>query len=383
MISLAIKMLTGDRLKYPALIAGVAFASLLITQQASIFTGYARSTGAWIRDTAQADLWVMDPQVNFSEDFKPMSDTALNRVRGVHGVAWAVPMFKSYVRARLPDGTRVQVRIIGLDDATLTGAPPEMVQGDLGQLRRDRAVLMNVKDAGEHLALKHAGGGRALRVGDHISLNENDAVVTGTYRATREFFWDPVLYTTYSRALAWAPKERRVLTYVLVRVAAGHDPAEVAARIFATTGQAALTREQFERRTMWDLLLKTGILVNFGITIALGFVIGLLVAGLTFYTFVLDNLKQFGALKAMGTSNGTVLRMMLAQVLVVAGIGFGIGIGGAAVTGILFTRGGLSFEMPWQVLVFGAAAVLICCMAAGMLGMVRVIRLEPAVVFKG
>src|SRR5688572_442447 len=228
MTAVAIKMLTGDRLKYPALVAGVAFAALLITQQASIFTGYARSTGAWIRDTAQADLWVMDPQVNFSEDFKPMTDTALQRVRGVHGVAWAVPMFKSYIQARLPDGTRVQVRMIGLDDATLTGAPPEMVQGDLSELRRDRAVLVSADDTGRHLALKFTGGGRALRVGERMSLNENDAVVTGTYRATREFFWDPVVYTTYSRALAWAPKERRVLTYVLVKVAAGHDAAEVA-----------------------------------------------------------------------------------------------------------------------------------------------------------
>jgi putative ABC transport system permease protein len=85
----------------------------------------------------------------------------------------------------------------------------------------------------------------------------------------------------------------------------------------------------------------------------------------------------------MGTSNSTVLRMMLAQVLVVAGIGYGLGLGGAAATGLFFDGIGLAFEMPWQVPVFGAVAVLACCMAAGMLGMVRVLRLEPGIVFKG
>ena len=52
-----------------------------------------------------ADLWVMDPQVQMSEGPKPLSDTALQRVRSVSGVAWAVPMYKGWLKCRLPDGT--------------------------------------------------------------------------------------------------------------------------------------------------------------------------------------------------------------------------------------------------------------------------------------
>lgn len=378
----ALRMLVGDRLKYIALVAGVAFAALLITQQSSIFNGFAQQTGAWIRDTAVADLWVMDEQVQFSEDFKRMPDTALGRVRGIEGVAWAVPMYKSYVACRLPDGTLVQVRVIGLDDTTLAGGPPEMVEGELGDLRRDRAVLMNIDQAGGDLRLGR-GKGRPLRVGDHISLNDNNAVVVGSYRATREFFWDPVLYTTYSRALSWAPRERKSLTYILVKVAQGHAHADVARRIEQVTGLAAHTNVEFERKTMWELITRTGILVNFGVTIALGFVIGVLVAGQTFYTFVLDNVRHFAALKAMGTSDGTILRMLCIQVVTVAGIGYGLGLGAACVTGALFARGGLAFQMSWEIPVCGALAVLACCLAAGFLGMLRVLRIEPAVVFKG
>jgi putative ABC transport system permease protein len=380
----ALKMLIGDKLKYIALVAGVAFAALLITQQASIFTGYTLRTGSWIRETSasQADLWVMDPQVQFSEGPKPLSDTALQRVRSVAGVASAVPLYKGWLKCRLPDGTLTTVRLIGLDDATLAGGPPQMVEGSMSDLRRDRAVIVNIASLATDFALDR-GKGRALRVGDRMDINDNESVVVGTYRAAPEFFWEPVVYTTYTRALAYAPPERRLLCYVLAKLAPGADRAEVARRIEHSTGLRAYTGTEFEWLTADYILKKTGILVNFGMTIGLGFVIGLLVAGQTFYTFVLDNLRHFAALKAMGAANATVLRMLCLQVVTVGGIGYGIGVGGASLTGMLFGKVGLAFQMHWLIPVVGGLAVVACCLAAGMLGMIRVLRLEPSVVFKG
>ena len=380
----ALQMLVGDRLKYVALIAGVTFAALLITQQASIFTGYTMRTFAWVDDTSGADLWVMDPQVEFSDDIKPMLDTSLQRVRGVAGVAWAVPMFKGYLNCRLPDGTALQSRVIGLDDATLFGGPPEVVSGALGDLRRDKAILVNAADLepGGPLSMRRRGGAM-VAVGDRLDLNDHEAVVVGTYRKTPEFFWEPVIYTTYSRALTMAPAVRKQLQFVLVKAQPGADLDALAAEITRATGLAARTNADFGSMTARYVLDKTGILINFGITIALGFVIGLLAAGQTFYTFVLDNLRHFGALKAMGASDWVVVKMLLVQVVVVATVGYGLGVGGAAVTGIFFAKGGLAFQMPWQIPALGAVSVLGVCLVAGLLSIVRVLRLEPAIVFKG
>ena len=381
---IALKMLIGDRLKYIALVAGIAFAALLITQQASIFTGYTLRTGTWIRETTAggADLLVMDPQVQMSEGPRALSDTALQRVRSVQGVAWAVPMYKGWLECRLPDGTLLTVRLIGIDDATLAGGPPEMVEGQLSDLRRDRAVIVSSAALATDFALDR-GKGRPLRVGDRVDINDHQSIVVGTYKAGPEFFWEPVVYTTYTRALTYAPRHRRLLSYVLVKLAPGADSAEVAKRIERTTGLKAHTGAEFERVTADYILKKTGILINFGMTIGLGFLIGLLVAGQTFYTFVLDNLRHFAALKAMGAANATVLRMLCLQVITVGLIGYGIGLGGASLTGIAFERGGLAFQMHWLIPTFGAVAVLGCCLIAGFLGMIRVLRLEPSVVFKG
>jgi putative ABC transport system permease protein len=343
--------------------------------------GYSLQTGAWIRDTSQADLWVTDPQVEFSDDIKPMSDTTLQRVRGIEGVGWAVPMYKGWLKARLPDGTRKQIRIIGLDDATLMGGPPGMVVGDLADLRKDRAVIANFQDLDDKL--KGLRKNQNLKVGDHLSINEHDAVVVGTYSATKEFFWEPVLYTTYSRAVGWAPRESKLMNYILVKAGEEQDVSALADRIRQTTGLLARTNAEFELDTMKWLLVNTGILINFGITIALGFLIGMLIAGQTFYTFVLDNLRHFAALMAMGTGRLTILRMMCLQVLLVATVGYGIGVGVAALTGTLLgDTGGFAFQMTPAIPVIGAIGVTICSMLAGLLGIVRVLRLEPAVVFK-
>ena len=381
MTFIALKMLIGDRLKYISLVAGLAFAALLVTQQASIFTGYARQTNAWIRDTKVADLWIMDEQVEFTEDLKPMSENKLTRVRGVDGVEWAVPLYKNFFNCIMPDGTRRNVRIIGLDDASLAGGPPFVTSGDLSMLRQDKAIFMD-EQATAALKLKRFNPPRQLRVGDRISLNDNEAVVVGTFKSSKEFFWEPVFYTTYSRAKSFNTDRRNNVQYMLVKVRGGVPIEDVARRIRDTTGLKALTGPEFEQLTMDWIIRETGILVNFGMTIALGFLIGVLVSGQTLYTFVLDNLRYFAAIKAMGATNGDVVRMVFIQTFVVAMVGYGIGLGVAVISGMVFQNTGLAFQMTWPIPVVGAVAILFCCMVAAMLSLVRVLRLEAGVVFK-
>ncbi|MFN7571144.1 MAG: ABC transporter permease [Betaproteobacteria bacterium] len=382
MWQIALKMLTGDRLKYFGLIAGIAFAALLIAQQASILAGFIRQTGAFIRDTAQADLWLMDPQVRFSQDPVPMRDTVAQLARGVEGVEWAIPLFQGYTRGKLPDGTRFTLILVGLDDATLMGGPPEMVQGQLRDLRNDRAVLIDAINSPKKLLMKQ-GGGRALTVGDRFTVNDNEVQIVGSYEGRRSFFWEPVVYTTYSRALSLVPPERNQLSFVLIRLAPGADAAKVRAALEARTGLMTLTNEEFIARTADYISTETGIVINFGMAIALGFLIGTLVAGQTFYNFTLDNLRHYGALKAMGVTNGRLAGMVLLQAMVVAVLGYCIGVGLGAASGKAMEGAGLAFSMPWQIPAITAAAILSVSAIAAMLSLRQVFRLEPAVVFKG
>jgi putative ABC transport system permease protein len=208
--------------------------------------------------------------------------------------------------------------------------------------------------------------------------------VVGITKASRTFQSFPIVYTRYSQAVLFAPPERKVLSFVLADAAPGLPAEEVCRRIESRTGLQALTRSQFLWKTIAYYLEKTGIPINFGITVLLGFLVGTAIAGQTFYLFTVENIRQFGALKAMGTSNWTILLMVLAQGLQVGLIGYGLGVGLAAVFGWI-VRGAtrLAFFMPWQVLLITAAAVFVIVLVASLLSIRRVLIVEPAIVFRG
>ena len=380
------KMLVGDRAKYLGIIMGLTFASLLITQQSAVFVGLMTRTFGAITDTGLPDVWVMDPKVQFVDDIKPLQDTELQRVRGVPGVEWAVPLYKGLLKARLPDGTFQTCNVFGLDDATLIGGPATMLEGTLPDLRRAESVIVDENGARGKLARRPQGPDGPvvpLAVGDTLELNDHRAVVVGICRVSRTFQSQPVVYTTYTRATQFAPKERKLLSFVLVGTAPGGDPGALAARIADATGLKALTADEFIDLTYTYFMKYTGIPINFGLAVLLGFIVGVAIAGQTFFNFTLDNLKHFGTLKAMGASNGTLLRMILLQAFVVGVIGYGLGVGAASLVGYLTRGSELAFRLPPQLLLITAAAVTFIVLASALFSIRTVLRLEPAVVFKG
>src|ERR1043166_1306829 len=115
------------------------FASLLIIQQLSTLIGILTQTYSGIT-AVHADIWVMDPKVKSIDESKPMTDGQLGRVRSVEGVAWAVPLYKGSISARLENGDTVVATLYGLDDTTFIGGPAQMVQGSLADLRNSDSV---------------------------------------------------------------------------------------------------------------------------------------------------------------------------------------------------------------------------------------------------
>ncbi|MCU0688145.1 MAG: ABC transporter permease [Phycisphaerales bacterium] len=405
----AIKMLVGDRAKYFGIVLGIAFAAMLITQQSSIFVGLMTRTFGFITDTGYPDIWVMDPKVQFIDDTKPMQDTKLYRVRGVEGVQWAVPLYKGILRARLADGTFQNCNVIGIDDASLAAGPPVMVEGTLEDLRKADGVIVDEVGARGRLARpvldsegqptfdeKGQPKTTPLQIGDVLELNDKRAIVVGICRVQRTFQSQPVIYTTYSRATRFAPRERRLMSFICVKIADDTATAntlptaaqrdarirEIADRIEAETGLLAMPAWDFSWKTVRYFMKFTGIPINFGIAVVLGFLVGTAIAGQTFYQFTADNIKQFGALKAMGTSTIRLFGMICLQALIVGLIGYGLGVGEASGFAVIIKNSELAFRLLPQTLLVTGGAITIICILASSLALIKVIRVEPAIVFK-
>jgi putative ABC transport system permease protein len=378
LFGIALKMLTGDRSKYLAIIFGITFSCVMIAEQSAMFCGIMMRTTSQIRDVHDADIWVMNPNVRYIDDLKAISDTAVLRVRGVSGVLWAVDFYKGAGQVQLPDGDYRGAMLFGVDDATLVGAPQQMILGKIGDLQLSDAVLID--EAGYHLLWPD----QPLEVGRTLEMNDRRAVIVGIFRSSLTFSTQPVIFTRFSQATLFVPAYRRMLSFVLAKCAEGETPEAVARQIQEQTGLKALTRDQFSWMTVLYYLNYTGIPVNFGSTVLLGFIVGCAICGQTFYLFTVENLRQFGTLKALGMRDSVIVRMIFVQALTVGSIGYGLGVGVATGIGVLMhiIRPIMSFFLPWQVLALTALAVLVIVLLSSLICIRRIIVLDPAVVFQ-
>ena len=380
MNAVALKMLFGDRAKYLGLVFGVAFASLLITQQSATFVGIMERTASVIADADEADLWVMDPQVRYLDTVRPLRETDLARVRGAPGVAWAVPLYKGNALVRTLDGRIDNALLLGVDDATLIGTPRRLLLGTLEDLRQPDAVAVDAA------GYRRLWPGTPMQLGQELELNDRRAVVAAITDATAAFSATIIVYARYSLATAYVPQGRNMLSFILARSAAGETPEQAAVQIHEATGLQALSASAFKSETIKYYLANTGIPISFGVVILLGVVVGVAIVGLTFNMFVADNIRQFGALKAIGLTNGGLIRMVLLQAAVVSGTGYGLGTGLAAAFFALATRSGSDlrgFTLPWWVAAGMAGLLVAIMLLATATSLRRVLRLDPATAFRG
>jgi putative ABC transport system permease protein len=374
----AIRMLTGDRVKFLGLVFGIAFSTLLITQQLTIFVNLLMRGASAVYDVPTANIWVMDPVGRTADVTLPMPSTALDRVRGVPGVVYAVPMLRSGATIRTPDGKVEGVTIVGLDDATLIGLPRRFIEGPRDALAAPDSVIIDGVGAGKLF------GRQTGLLGTRLELNDRRAIITGVVDATPGFTSGVILFTRYSNALSFVPGTRNRLSFVLVQTEAGRDPLAVAKAIEQQTGLRARTSKQFARDGIDFIIQNTGIPLNFGITVVLGVVVGVAIVGLTFSLFIRDNIKQFGALKAIGVTNAKIRLMVATQSGLVALIGYGIGVVMATVfiQTLSGTDGLKGFYTPWQIPLITAVVVLAMIFLTGLIALRSVLKMEPAEVFR-
>ncbi len=376
---IAIRMLTGDRVKFIGLVFGVAFSTLLITQQLTIFVGLLMRGGVAVEEISTANVWVMDPASQTSDVIFPMPITALDRVRSVSGVAYASPLLRSGATIRTAAGNLEGVTVIGVDDSSLIGLPRLMIQGTPERLMEPDAVFLDGVGA-----RKLFGTDKGI-IGTQLELNDQRAIITGIVDSNPTFTSQVTLYTRYSNALNFVPGTRNRLSFVLVRSIEGVSAETLVERIQKQTGLKARTSRDFSTDGVNFIIENTGIPINFGITVVLGVVVGVAIVGLTFSLFIRDNIKQFGALKAIGVTNRKIIGMVAAQSGLVALIGYGLGL----MMAVGFIAGGAAssdafkgFFMPWQIPLITAVVVLIMIALTGLIAIRSVLNTEPASVFR-
>ena len=374
-LTLAFKLLVNDRAKYAALLVGITFAVFLMIEMTSLFAGILTRSSATVINIG-ASIWVMDPAIQTVANSIPLPDYVLDEVRSIPGVKYAVPLYSGGALLKLNDGTYQSANVIGLDDTSLFGRPM-LLAGNIEDIFAENAFVA-VKDS-EFYKLHDPA------VGTEFELNDHRGVIVGIARvASSGLFGVPTLYTTYNRALQYIPNTRFTITYLLVEPKTLADVPRIKQQV-AAAGYLALTKEEFVQKIANFYKYQTGIGTNMLIMTVISFIIGLSISGQTFYTFVIENIEKFGALKAIGAKGRELIFMILFQAAFVSLTGYGMGVGLCA---LIIWLARLKLPDYAAIVTFqnlGLAFVMVVIIAAisSYVGVRKVLTIEPFDIFRG
>jgi putative ABC transport system permease protein len=374
-LRLAYKLLVNDKAKFTALLIGVTFAAFLMSFITSMFAGVMNHSSATITNVG-AEMWVMDPAVQTPANSIGMPDYVLDAVRSMQGVSYAVPLYVSTALVKLADGTYQAASIVGLDDTSLYGRP-EMIAGKIEDIYAENGFIV-VQD-GDFVKLE------SPHVGSEFQINDNRGVVVGIAKVSASgLFGIPTLYTTYERAIQYIPNPRYTISYVLVQPKSPGDVEKIKEQVQAL-GYRALTKQEFMKRTINFYIFQTGMGINLLLMTVIGFIVGLSISGQTFYTFILENLERFGALKAIGMTSRELTLMILFQVTFTALTGYGLGVGLCTLS-IAVGKMRLpdyAAMVTYVNLLLALVTVIVIAAASAYAGIRRVLRIEPFEIFRG
>lgn len=371
---LAQRNLFHDKVRLAVTLTGIVFAVVLIVVELGLFVGFTVTTSSLL-DNSGVDLWVTSKHVPYVELGVPFSERKLYQVRAAPGVADAQKYITRWTQWKRTDGRQESVQIVGFNPGAGLGEPWNLVEGTVEDLKIPDSIIV------DELYKQKLG---VTRVGEVFEINGHRARIVGFTRGIRAFTTAPYVFTTFKRAQDYARIPADQTIYVLVKTLSGADLAQVRREILSRVKDVdVFTSPEFSRMTRFYWMFTTGAGVAVLLAAVLGLVVGFVVVAQTIYATTVDHLREFGTLKAMGAPNSYVYKVILKQAAISAVIGYVLGM----IVSIFVVRasqhGGAAIMLPYQMAIGMFFLTLLMCVAAALVSINKVTRLDPAMVFKG
>jgi len=372
MLAVGARMMFYDKLKFAGTLFGVIFAVILTTQQIGVFLGLLSKNTMFI-DNAGADIWIAPPQTATLQAGKPVPMSALYAARTTTGVAWAEPLLFGGGTISLPSGGSQAITLVGTEGPRWYGGPWNLVAGAADALAQPDAMIF------EDSQRDDLGG---LNLGSVREVNGHRVVTSG-------FTWGLLPFAPsyafaeydYARSLLGTPSDEA--SFVLVGLRRGADATRVARDIRAQTPTVdVMTTAEFHGRVVRYLLISTGIGATTGASTAFGLIVGLVIVSLSMFSAVVDNIREFGTLKAIGCRNADLALMLFVQSSIYGLLGSVIGLTQITIIADAMRSPKLALVLPWPVFVGTPVLMVLLCGLASLLALSRVRKLEPAMVFR-
>jgi putative ABC transport system permease protein len=373
MIRISIRNLLHDRMRLAAALTGVAFSVVLVTFQVGLLDRFLRDASSLI-DRSNAPIWVTAPKITNFEYGSLLDERIYYEALAVEGVDRVERLVFAFGKIRMPTGGYDGIQLVGVDTVKGPSIPWNFRTGSLDDLRAPEAISLDDSD------LEKLG---RPRLGEYLELNDRRARFAAVTREHRSFIASPFIFTSLENAYRFAPRVPwGGFTYLLVTPRPEADLGKVLAGLRRIPGIDALEARVLSERSRNYWIFHTGAGFAIYLSMFLGFVVGTVIVGQTMYASTMDRLKEYGTLKAIGASNGHLYRLIIGQALLYAAGGYILGMAAIAGVARLAERLGSPILIAPRLVAWMLLVTAAMCVLASLLSILRVTRLEPAMVFK-
>lgn len=374
MASLALKNLVHDKVRLAATLVGIIFSVVLSAVQLGLFVGFQRATSDIIVNS-NADIWLSSSGLANLENGIPFSESKFFQVKSIAGVERAAKQIVQFGTWKKPDGGDEGIMIIGFDPDSKMGEPWNLTQGKLEDLRQPDSIIIDELYA-DKLGITH--------LGQTVEIRGNKAKVVGFTRGIRTFTTSPAVFCSFKTAQNYFGLNENQTLYVLVKAKNGVDLQQIKADMQTSIKDVDVkTREEFTVKQQYYWMFGTGAGITVLIAAGLGLLVGVVIVAQTIYSATVDHLKEYGTLKAIGASNYYLYRVIITQAAISGIVGYAIGISIALFVSYKSLEGTTAIILPWELV--GALFILVMgmCIFASVISINKVMRIDPAMVFKG
>jgi putative ABC transport system permease protein len=371
--TLAFRNLVHDRLRLIATVVGIVFSIVLVTVQLGVFLSFERMVTTMI-DHADADFWIVPSETRSFEESSLLSGRQRLQALSVDGVTSVTPLVVGYASWRKPNGgASTPVLVVGAPTNAAGLQPWNVVEGSVDDLSTPDAVAID-RSYFEQLGI--------AQIRQRAEINNQKARVAVVTNGIRSFTTTPHVFASLDRARTYLGVPPNRANYYVVRIAPNANAAVVRSLLAGTLSDAeVLTPDEFRHRTRLFWLFDTGAGAALLGSAILGIIVGTIIVAQTLYSSTKDHLKEFATLRAIGSARRYILKVILAQALISAAVGFSIAVS-IDLSLVKMTRDAALPIVMSPELSVGLFVLTIAMCAIAAVAAIRVVtRIDPVLVF--
>ena len=370
--TLALRNFIHDRVSLMVTLVGIVFSVTLMAIQIGLYYGSQQVITDMISH-AGGQLWITQIGAQSFDDSGLLKGGEKYAALSRPGVASAIDLGVQTMVWKRADGAQQLVVVVGTDPEDQGLAAWNLIEGAVTDIYKPNGVIADKAYLAD-LQLK--------AIGDSGEINGQKVVLVGVTDHIRSFTTLPYVFTSLNRARSLMHAAPNQSGYVAVKLKPDANIATVQADLQKNIRDVdVLTVDQFRNRSIRHWLLNTGAGAALIAGAVLGLIVGVVVVAQTLYASTKDHLNEFATLRALGASSGYIVRVILVQAVLSAVIGYLIGMAQSLLI-VWLSRDTQLVILVTPMLALGLFLITLgMCMFSAISAIVKVTRIDPAMVF--